>query len=122
MSQRKVRGKRRHCRAFAGRLLEHTSEFPASDDERGFWHLHRPIAQRFLDSPRTPQRVRRDCVQMILDASVRLCSLRPATISRRVVASIVTPCLFDSQLIVFYSLDTTARFGSSANSLERAES
>lgn len=102
-SQRKVRGKQRRCRALARRLSECTSEFPASHDERGYWHLHLPVAQGFIDAPRIPLRVRRECIQLVLDACCRLCSRRPPTVFARVVAAISTPSLFGSQLIVFYS-------------------
>lgn len=47
---------------------------------------------------------------MFLDAAFRLISLRPPTVSAHVVAAISTPCLFDSQLIVFDSQQYFAWF------------
>ena len=105
MPQRKVRGKRRNCRSFARRMSEFTAEFPPPDVPAGdYWHLHLPVAQGFVDSPRTPQRVRRHCVQVLLDSCSRLISLRPCSVNARVVAAVATPSLFfNSQLIVFFS-------------------
>jgi len=110
MRHPKIRGARRRCSTFARRLAEFTSCFPTAHDERGYWHLHLPIAQSFIDSPRAAQSIRRECVQLLLDAASRLTALRPPSVTARVVAAVSTPLLFDSQLIAFFSADYFASF------------
>ena len=105
MPQPKAIGVSRSCRTFAHRLEKATNSFPAPHDPRGYWHLHLPLARSFIDAPTTPQPVRRECVQLLLDAAFRLSKLRPQSVSARVVAAISTPKLFDSQLIAFFSTD-----------------
>ena len=106
----KTRGVRRRCSTLARRLAEVTQSFPAPHDGHGYWHLHLPTARSFIDSPRTPQSVRRECVQLLLDAASRLIALRPSSIAAPVVVAVTTPFVFDSQLIAFFSPDYFASF------------
>ena len=110
MPHPKPRGIGRHCSAFARRMAELTCSFPEAHAGRGYWHHHLPIAQNFIDNPRTPQGARRQCVQLLLDAASRLTALRPASIAAPMVVAVSTPRVFDSQLIVFYSSDYFASF------------
>ena len=104
MRHPKIRGVRRRCTTFDRRMRELTQSFPAPHDELGYWHLHLPIAQRFINSPRTPEGVRHQCAQLLLGAASRLRSVRAPSTTARVVAAVTTPDVSDSQLIVFFSL------------------
>ena len=77
----------------------------------GYWHAHLPIAEAFIDSPKTPRSIRRLCIHTMLDAAN---SMRTAQQQRgndcRVIAAIDLPKLFDSQLIVFFGQDYFSRF------------
>lgn len=110
MPHPKIRGVRRHCTSLALRLSEQTQSFPTPHDGRGYWHLHLPVAQSFIDSPRTRQSIRQACAQILVDAGSRLLWRRPASNSARVVVAVTTPRLFDSQLIAFFSEDYFASF------------
>ncbi len=110
MPYSKIRGVRRRCSTFARRLAEVTQSFPAPHDEGGYWHLHLPTARSFIDSPRTPQSVRRECVQLLLDAASRLIALRPSSVAAPVMVAVTTPLLFNSQLIAFFSPDCFTSF------------
>jgi hypothetical protein len=81
-----------------------TQAFPAEDSQdRGYWHLHVPVGQSFIDSFKTPHSIRQLCVQTLLDAADRLRGLRTdVCTSTRVVVAIDLPNLFDSQIIVFF--------------------
>jgi hypothetical protein len=69
----------------------------------GYWHVHLPLAQTFIDSQSTPRSVRRLCIQSLVDPAARLReSQRHRSTRCRVVAAVSLPLLFDSQLIVFF--------------------
>ena len=110
MPHPKIRGVRRRCSTFARRLAEVTQSFPAPHDERGYWHLHLPAAGSFINSPRTPQSVRRECVQLLVDAALRLIALRPSSVAAPVIMAVITPLLSNSQMIAFFSPDYLASF------------
>lgn len=105
MPDPKTRGARRRCSTLARRLADTSLSFPLPHEDRGYWHLHFPIARSFIDSPRTSQGVRRECVQLLLDAAFRLCTSRPPSVTARVVVAVSTSQLSDSQLIAFFSSD-----------------
>lgn len=85
-------------------IRSYTLAFPEEDwPGAGYWHLHVPVDQAFIDSQRTPHWVRRQCVQCLIDRSEYLRGLKPESDeSIRVVASISLPNLWDSQIDVFF--------------------
>lgn len=103
----KVRGARRKCRAMVEAIGDGTEVFP--QEHRlgcGYWHLHLPVDQGFIDSLKTPFPVRRQCVQTLIDRCGHLYNLKPPSNEPiRVVASISLPYLWDSQVIVFFGQD-----------------
>ena len=102
MRNKKVRGLRRKTKDMIKRIEEETNEFP-SDFYNGYWHLHLPVAQSFIDSEKTPFGIKRLCVQTLLKAAKHLIGIKPHTDEKyRVVVSIDTSNLFNAQLIVFH--------------------
>jgi hypothetical protein len=84
------------------RIEEETKEFP-SDFYNGYWHLHLPVAQSFIDSEKTPFGIKRLCVQTLLKAAKHLIGIKPHTDEKyRVVVSIDFSKLFNAQIIVFH--------------------
>ena len=65
--KKKIRGQSRKFKAMENNLIELTSEFPKIDLDHGYWHLHIPTSQRFIDSYKTPASLRRKCIQLIID-------------------------------------------------------
>jgi len=104
LSDKKIRGIKRRCRSMVEELTLSTDSFPVEAHEGdGFWHLHLPVAESFIDSYKTPVSVRRLCVQTLVNRVQYLRSIKPQSTQKiRVVATITLPCLWDSQLIVFY--------------------
>ena len=100
----KVRGARRKCRAMIQAICDYTETFPEEHAWRlGYWHLHLPVDQGFIDSKKTPYQVRRQCVQCLIDRAEHLCTLKPESDEPiRVVASIHLPNLWGSQMIEFF--------------------
>lgn len=101
MSSKKLRGLKRKVKNMIKRIKEETTNFPL-DFYNGYWHLHLPVAQGFIDSDRTPFRIKRLCVQTLLDQAKHLIEIKPTTPDKcRVVVLISSSALFDSQIIVF---------------------
>ena len=102
MSKKKVRGLRRKTKNMIKRIEEETNKFP-SDFYNGYWHLHLPVAQSFIDSEKTPFGIKRLCVQTLLKAAKHLIGIKPYTDEKyRVVVSIDTSKLFNAQIIIFH--------------------
>ena len=101
MSNKKLRGLKRKTRNMIKRIWKETSDFPL-DFYNGYWHLHLPVAQGFIDSDRTPFGIKRLCVQTLLERAKHLIEIKPNTPYKcRVVVYISFQALFDSQIIVF---------------------
>ncbi len=102
-NKKKVRGAKRKSNQMIRDINELTSQFPDVDLEYGYWHMHLPVAQTFIDSSKTPMYIRKLCVQSLINGVERLINIRPKlNISSRVVASIDLPHLWHSQIIVFF--------------------
>ncbi len=103
--KRKPRGLKRKCRIMIARLLKVTRRFPEPHRNSGFWHLHLPLAENFIDSNATPRSVRRLCVQTLLERAFHLATLAPQNEFSRVVVVVSVHDLHASQIIVFFSED-----------------
>ena len=102
MRNKKIRGLRRKSKNMIKRIEEETKEFP-SDFYNGYWHLHLPVAQSFIDSEKTPFGIKRLCVQTLLKAAKHLIGIKPHTDEKyRVVVSIDPSKLFHAQIIIFH--------------------
>lgn len=101
MWEKKIRGIKRKTNNMMKRIEENTFEFP-TDFYNGYWHLHLPVAPDFINSNKTPKRVKRLCIQSLLDRAEYLIGFKPNDKQKyRVVAAIDLPDLWGSQIIVF---------------------
>lgn len=101
MRDKKVRGVKRKLNNMLEQIEIHTSEFP-THFYNGYWHLHLPVAQGFIDSNKTPKRVKRLCIQTLLNRAKHLITLKQKNKELyRVVVAINFPLVWDSQIIVF---------------------
>ncbi|QWV94292.1 DUF3916 domain-containing protein [Geomonas oryzisoli] len=103
--KKKIRGARRKMTGFISRLMSETERFPEEDRPGcGYWHLHMPVSKLFIDSTSTPLSTRHVFIQAVLDAAGKLRDLKSTDEKRkiRIVTSISLPCLFDSQITVFF--------------------
>lgn len=101
MRSEKLRGLKRKTRNMIKRVDEETSDFPL-DFYNGYWHLHLPVSQGFIDSDRTPFGIKRLCVHTLLERAKHLIEIKPNTPDKyRVVVYIDFQALFYSQIIVF---------------------
>ena len=101
MHNQKLRGLKRKTRNMIKRIWKETSDFPL-DFYNGYWHLHLPVAQGFIDSGKTPFGIKRLCVRTLLARATHLMEIKPNIPDKcRVVVYISFQTLFDSQIIVF---------------------
>ena len=102
-TRKRVRGKKRKVRDMVDGIMAGCEKFPEIDLEDGYWHLHLPIQQAFIDSEKIPVKIRRLCIQTIVDAAAKLISMKPESgIDIRVTAFINLPALWYSEIIVFF--------------------
>jgi len=98
---KKIRGKKRRLNAFSRQLDDEVASFPSEGRSGcGYWHLHMPCAQSFIDHSPNPTRLRKDCVKAILKTTLRLRLVKPEDVDARVVCCLSWPSLWDSQIIV----------------------
>lgn len=102
-NKKKVRGVKRKCNKMVKYVNGLTEFFPEANLDFGYWHLHLPVAQEFIDSIKTPHPVRRLCIQLLIIRAKHLIDIKPELdINIRVVACIQLPNLWNSQIIVFF--------------------
>ncbi|MFS0655522.1 DUF3916 domain-containing protein [Bacillus sp. 179-C3.3 HS] len=101
MREKKVRGMKRKTNQMIRRIEARTLTFP-EECHHGYWHLPLPVAQDFIGSHNTPQKIKRLCIQTLLDRAKHLIELKPKDGDRyRVVVAVDLPGLWWSQIIVF---------------------
>ena len=93
-------------------IVVQTQTFPEGDrPDCGYWHLHLPVAQAFIDSTKTPSSIRRLCMQTLIDRVEHLRNIKQKPHRKsRAVACLTLPNLWDSQLIVFFSEEYFSNF------------
>lgn len=58
------------------RIEENTMKFPI-EFMHHCWHRHLPVAQDFIDSKKTPNKVKRLCMQTLLERAYHLMQMKP---------------------------------------------
>ncbi|GAK53426.1 hypothetical protein U14_04691 [Candidatus Moduliflexus flocculans] len=102
-SKKKVRGKRRKTRNMISGISHESQYFPDEQFVSGYWHMHLPIQRSFIDSERIPVKIRRICMQTLIDRTQYLISIKPPVNYKiRVVTVINLPKLWYSEIIVFF--------------------
>ena len=77
--KKKVRGKKRKTKDMIDSIIKQTISFPIVDLENGYWHMHLPIKQSFLNAKKTPLKIKRLCIQTIIKRTEDLIRLKPKT-------------------------------------------
>ena len=101
MREKKIRGIKRKMRRLIELIHSQTEQFP-TDFYKGYWNAKLPTHQMFIDSNKTPKKVRKLCIQTIIDRVERLIQLKPNDGEKyRVMVAINLPNLWYSQVVVF---------------------
>ena len=100
---KKVRGKKRKTKDLNFKIKDDSSEFPSEELDRGYWHMHIPAKQSFVDAKKLPFGIKRRIIQTLVDQAQYLVTLKPKTDYKiRVVAMINSSSLWHSEIIVFF--------------------
>ncbi|GGI11651.1 DUF3916 domain-containing protein [Gottfriedia solisilvae] len=102
MREKKIRGIKRKSNKLIKRIIENTAVFPKDFYNERYWHMHLPVSQSFINSKKTPLKIKRLCIQTLIDQASMLIENKPnSSETFRVVVAIDLPDLFSSQIIVF---------------------
>ncbi|AZQ46944.1 DUF3916 domain-containing protein [Bacillus sp. GX] len=102
MREKKIRGMKRKTNTMIQRIEEHTKTFPSAFYDDEYWYMPLPVSQAFIDSYKTPRKVKRLCIQTLLNQANHLIKIKPSdTHTYRVVVLISIERLWDSQIIIF---------------------
>ncbi|MBS9802166.1 DUF3916 domain-containing protein [Bacillus cereus] len=106
MREKKIRGMKRKTNTMIKRIEEHTKTFPSTFYNDEYWYMPLPVSQAFIDSRKTPRKVKRLCIQTLLNQANHLINMKPSdTYTYRVVVLISINNLCDSQIIIFKNED-----------------
>ncbi|MGY3187663.1 DUF3916 domain-containing protein [Lysinibacillus sp. TE18511] len=101
MREKKIRGVKRKINTMVKRIGDYTLEFP-EEFYHDYWHLHLPIAYTFIKSSKTPFKVKKFCIQTLLESAQRLMQNKPNDEGNyRVVVAVTLPEMWNSQIIIF---------------------
>ncbi|MDM5428760.1 DUF3916 domain-containing protein [Bacillus mycoides] len=106
MREKKIRGMKRRTKTMIKRIQEYTNTFPSTFYNDEYWHMLLPDSQAFIDSSTTPRKVKRLCIQTLLNQANQLMKMKPNdTNTYRVVVMIKIASLWNSQIIIFKNDD-----------------
>ena len=106
MHEKKIRGMKRKTNAMIKQIEEHTKTFPSTFYNDEYWYMPLPVSQAFIDLCKTPRKVKRLCIQTLLNQANHLIKIKPSdTHTYRVVTLISIENLWESQIIVFKNDD-----------------
>lgn len=120
MHEKKIRGMKRKTNAMIKRIEEHTKMFPSTFYNDEYWYMPLPVSQNFIESHKTPRKVKRLCIQTLIDRVNHLIKIQPSdTHTYRVVALISIENLWRSQIIVFKNDDYFHNFFNRNNEFQK---
>lgn len=106
MREKKIRGMKRKTNTMIKRIEIHTKTFPSAFYYDEYWYMPLPVSQAFINSCKTPRKVKRLCIQTLLNQANHLIKIKPSdTHTYRVVVLISIESLWDSQIIIFKNED-----------------
>lgn len=100
--KKKVRGLNRRKRTLIKSISDITEEMPIpSEYGLGYWHLHLPFAQSYINSGKLRNKFRREIMQILINRVSYLKNIKTQVQEEyRIYALISLPDLFDSQIVV----------------------
>ncbi|MES5939682.1 MULTISPECIES: DUF3916 domain-containing protein [unclassified Bacillus cereus group] len=120
MREKKIRGMKLKTETMIQRIKEYTNTFPSAFYDDEYWYMPLPVSQDFIDSPKTPSKVKRLCIQTLINRVNHLIKIKPSdTHTYRVVALISIENLWKSQIIVFKNDDYFQNFFNRNNEFQK---
>ena len=77
MREKKIRGMKRKTNTMIKRIEEHTKSFPSTFYNDEYWNMLLPVSQAFIDSCKTARKVKRLCIQTLLNQANHLINIKP---------------------------------------------
>ncbi|PEC19053.1 hypothetical protein COM96_27050 [Bacillus cereus] len=106
MREKEIRGMKRKTNTMIKRIKENTKTFPSTFYNDEYWYMPLPVSQAFIDSRKTPRKVKRLCIQTLLNQANQLVKMKlNDTNTYRVVVMISIADLWNSQIIIFKNND-----------------
>ncbi|MEE6453190.1 DUF3916 domain-containing protein [Gottfriedia acidiceleris] len=102
MDLKEIRGIRRRYKSLEKDLVTFTDNIPNPfESSLGYWHLHLPFSQDYIDSKNTPKWLRRKVIQLLINRVSYLKIIKSKEHSHfRIYTTICLPHLFHSQIVV----------------------
>jgi hypothetical protein len=120
MREKKIRGMKRRTKTMIKRIEEYTNTFPSTFYNDEYWHMLLPTSQAFIDSNKTPRKIKKLCIQTLLDRADLLMKMKPNdTNTYRVVVMISIASLWHSQIIIFKNDDYFHKFFNRDNEFQK---
>lgn len=120
MHEKKIRGMKRKTNTMIKRIEEHTKIFPSTFYNDEYWYMPLPVSQAFIDSCKTPRKVKQLYIQTLLNQANHLIKIKPSdTHTYRVVTLISIENLWESQIIVFKNDDYFHNFFNRNNEFQK---
>ncbi|EJQ13180.1 DUF3916 domain-containing protein [Bacillus cereus] len=120
MREKKLRGMKRRTQTLIKRIEDSTKAFPSTFYNDEYWHMPLPGSQAFIDSSTTPRKVKRLCIQTLLNQANQLMTMKPNdTNTYRVVVMIKIASLWNSQIIIFKNDDYFQNFFNRDNEFQK---
>ncbi|EEK99636.1 hypothetical protein bcere0013_32130 [Bacillus cereus BDRD-ST26] len=111
---------KRKTNAMIKQIEEHTKTFPSTFYNDEYWYMPLPVSQAFIDLCKTPRKVKRLCIQTLLNQANHLIKIKPSdTHTYRVVTLISIENLWESQIIVFKNDDYFHNFFNRNNEFQK---
>lgn len=102
MREKKVRGIKHKINKLIKRIEENTIEFPIEYVENEYRNFPLPVSQEFINSNKTPRKVKRQCIQTLINRAKHMSYIKPIEEEKyRVMVAIHLPDLWRSEMIVF---------------------
>jgi len=76
MREKKIRGVKRKTNTMIQRIEEHTKTFPSTFYNDEYWYMPLPVSQAFINSCKTPRKVKRLCIQTLLNQANHLIKIK----------------------------------------------
>ncbi|MDZ5711380.1 DUF3916 domain-containing protein [Jeotgalibacillus haloalkalitolerans] len=110
MREKKIRGKKRKTKQMLAFMEEATEYFP-TEFYGGYWNYPLPVGQSFITSDQISFKIKRLCMQTLIDRAWHLAQQKPKGYDFcRVIAFIHRTDLWRSEIIVFKDEDYYSKF------------
>ncbi len=107
MREKKIRGMKRKTNTMIKRIEEHTKTFPSTFYNDEYWYMPLPVSQAFIESHKTPRKVKRLCIQTLIDRVNHLIKIKPSDAHTYRVVTIISIEIYGDRKLSYLQTMTT---------------